>query len=301
MLSVIQAGWRRLPAHFWVGLALLVVGHLLIFGRSSGGGHLRPFSDYSFAAVWYGYIFVLDALVWLRDGHSIFMSQRRLFLAMLPLSAAMWWGFEWVNGFVQNWRYERPYDIPDWWANMWAGIFFSTVIPAIWETADWVRAWRVIGNIRPRQGFAVPRYLPLGLIALGVLFFVLPVIWPLYFFPLIWGFLTLILDSINFMRGAPSILGHFAKGEWRAPVAFYLGGQICGILWEFWNYWAFPKWYYTIPFVGFFKIFEMPLLGYIGYGPFAWEIYSLFWFVVGLIPSVRSTDLKKLDRRLVEE
>ncbi len=55
-----------------------------------------------------------------------------------------------------------------------------------------------------------------------------------------------------------------------------------GIFWEFWNYWAIPKWIYNVPFVGFFKIFEMPILGYFGYFPFAFELYTMYFFVQSL-------------------
>jgi hypothetical protein len=279
---------RGLPAHLWAGLVLLAVGHVLIFGRTPDGSHLRPFSDYWFAWVWYGYIFVVDALVYRRDGRSLFVNRRRVFLAMLPLSAAMWWGFEWINGFVHNWYYDRPYDIPDWWANLWSCIFFSTVMPAIWETTDWVSGWRWLrerlpaGSEHPR--FKVPGPVLWGMMLMGVLWFLLPVLWPLYFFPLIWGFLVLILDPINYQRGLPSLLGHLTRGDYRMLGSLYVGGLICGLLWEMWNFRAFPKWHYSIPFVDFAHVFEMPLPGYLGYGPFAWEVYSLFWFMVGLVP-----------------
>jgi hypothetical protein len=294
-----------LKPHFWVGLALLILGHVLIFGRSvptelfkhlvpdysypgimfpyPGHEFLRPLSDYWFAAVWFGYIFVVDALVYLRDGRSLFMSQRRVFLSMLPLSAAMWWGFEWLNNFVRNWHYFRPSDIPDWYSNLWSCIFFATVIPAVWETTTWLRGTRWLSSLPEGRGFRMPGFVPWALIGLGVAAFILPIIWPLYFFPLIWGFAALILDPLNYLRGLPSILGHWARGSWRLPLALYLGGLTCGLLWEFWNYWAFPKWYYTIPFVGFWHVFEMPLLGFLGYGPFAWELFSIFWFFVGLV------------------
>jgi hypothetical protein len=39
-----------------------------------------------------------------------------------------------------------------------------------------------------------------------------------------------------------------------------------------WNYFAMPKWYYTVPFFDYPKVFEMPLLGYFGYIPFGWEL-----------------------------
>src|SRR5207247_1807871 len=160
--------------------------------------------------------------------------------------------------------------------NLVSLVFFSTVIPAIWETADWLLGTDRIRNLPRARSFRPGRALLFGLMALGVASFVLPLLWPRYFFALVWGFLALLLDPINYMRGRPSILGHIARGDWRVPVSFYLAGPVCGILWEFWNYWAFPKWFYTVPFVGFFKLFEMPLLGYTGYGPFALEVYALF-------------------------
>jgi hypothetical protein len=48
-----------------------------------------------------------------------------------------------------------------------------------------------------------------------------------------------------------------------------------------WNYNAMSKWYYTVPFVGFGKVFEMPILGYLGYLPFGWEVYALYHLVWG--------------------
>ena len=67
------------------------------------------------------------------------------------------------------------------------------------------------------------------------------------------------------------------------PIALIVASLICGFLWEFWNYWAVTKWTYTIPFLGFLKIFEMPILGYLGYPLFAWSLYAMFWFVHRLV------------------
>ena len=69
------------------------------------------------------------------------------------------------------------------------------------------------------------------------------------------------------------------NGSLRKFYLLLLGGFICGVLWEFWNYWALAKWVYTIPLVGKLKIFEMPLLGYIGFPPFAVECYVMYNFV----------------------
>ncbi len=48
-------------------------------------------------------------------------------------------------------------------------------------------------------------------------------------------------------------------------VLMSVGCLICGFLWEMWNFYSYPKWIYDIPFVDFWRIFEMPVFGYGGY------------------------------------
>ena len=47
-------------------------------------------------------------------------------------------------------------------------------------------------------------------------------------------------------------------------------------MWEFWNFWAGSKWVYTVPFFRQWKVFEMPLLGFLGFPPFALECWILY-------------------------
>ena len=48
-----------------------------------------------------------------------------------------------------------------------------------------------------------------------------------------------------------------------------------------WNYYSYPKWIYHVAWGGWFHIFEMLLLGYGGYLPFALELYALYHLVAG--------------------
>ena len=50
--------------------------------------------------------------------------------------------------------------------------------------------------------------------------------------------------------------------------------MMTGFFWEMWNYYSLPKWTYTIPYVGFWKVFEMPLFGYFGYPSFGLIVFS---------------------------
>ena len=65
------------------------------------------------------------------------------------------------------------------------------------------------------------------------------------------------------------------EGDWRTVISLSVGALVCSFFWEMWNYYSFPKWIYHIPGLGFLRIFEMPILGYGGYIPFALELYAL--------------------------
>jgi hypothetical protein len=57
-------------------------------------------------------------------------------------------------------------------------------------------------------------------------------------------------------------------------------GIVCGILWEFWNHWALAKWRYVgVPVFPSVRLFEMPLAGYLGFPPFALEVFAMYHLV----------------------
>jgi hypothetical protein len=70
---------------------------------------------------------------------------------------------------------------------------------------------------------------------------------------------------------------------------------VCGVLWEFWNYWAIAKWTYTVPFFGNIKLFEMPVLGFLGFPPFAVECWAMYVFIRSFLiprpPSLESGEI----------
>src|SRR5437763_10788591 len=68
---------------------------------------------------------------------------------------------------------------------------------------------------------------------------------------------------------------YLERGDWRLIVSLSVGALICGFFWEMWNYYSWPKWIYHTPGAQFLEVFEMPLLGYGGYVPFAPELFVL--------------------------
>ena len=92
----------------------------------------------------------------------------------------------------------------------------------------------------------------------------------------VWLGFIFLLDPINRRVGQGSLLSKLEQGKTSEIYALLIAGGSCGLLWEFWNFWATAKWHYTFPLAQDFKIFEMPLPGYIGFGPFALECFVMY-------------------------
>jgi hypothetical protein len=115
----------------------------------------------------------------------------------------------------------------------------------------------------------------MGFFVTGVAMLALTLIWPRYFYPFVWTSLLLILEPVNRWLGREHLMEYVARGDWRPVIALSLGALICGFFWEMWNYYSWPKWRYHTPGAQFLHVFEMPLLGYLGYVPFGLELFEL--------------------------
>ncbi len=260
----------------WYGILGIV---LMIFVELNFFLKIQPFATYYFILVWLGYILFLDALVYKLSQTSYMYDQRKKLLWLFVLSAAVWWLYEFINIYVGNWTYNS--------ATGWAALggvlrkslYFSTVIPAIFETAELLKALHIFDKFKLKHKHKVSKAGIYLMISIGILSLVLPMLWPKYFFPLVWLCFFLILDPINYLHGEPNLIKHLYDRNLSIPLLVTVSGLICGFFWEFWNFFALSKWYYHIPYVGFLKIFEMPLLGYLGYIPFAWSLYAIYHFI----------------------
>ena len=129
----------------------------------------------------------------------------------------------------------------------------------------------------PRIPANAATFVSLFLVGLAMLLAIL--VWPKIFYPFVWISLVLIFEPINYWTSRPYFLKQLRHGDWRIVLALSLGALLCGFFWELWNYYSFPKWIYHIPGLAFLRIFEMPVLGYGGYIPFALELYALKNFI----------------------
>ena len=95
----------------------------------------------------------------------------------------------------------------------------------------------------------------------------------------VWLGFILLLDPINARLGGESLFADLRARHYDRLVNLALSGVLCGLLWEFWNYWSRAKWHYTVPIMEHLKLFEMPIPGYLGFPAFAYECFTMYVFV----------------------
>lgn len=271
-----QPASRRLPAHAVAGLASMVAFELVLFsGNSFVGRWFTPIQ-------WTGLILFLDGLHKRNSGRSWITGHFWEFMTLCVISIGSWLIFEWYNLYLKNWTY---LNLPD---NLWIRYTgyawaFATISPGmflIYVTLD---------DLFPGSDPASPPLLPdpvfYSFVAVGLACLVVPLIWPsTWMTPLVWMGFAFFLDPINGRLGRRSILSEFFTGHFRSMPLFFLAGLIAGLLWEFWNYWAVSRWEYDVPYWGHIKLFEMPVLGFLGFMPFIIESLAIYKFVRRLIP-----------------
>jgi hypothetical protein len=271
---------KRFPLHGWIGLGLVAVFWTLNWTLTG----LR--TQWVFFPLWLGYCLTVDALVLLRTGTSLFARSGKKYAGMFIASAPVWWLFELANWRLQNWHYNgaEQFTTLQFW--FWATINFTTVIPAVFGSAELMRSFfkkPIKGPmIRPTMATTT------GFFLAGWIMVALMITWPGIFFPFVWVSLYFILEPINIWLGHRSLVEWTKAGNWQPVLALWLGVLLTAFFWEMWNFLSYPKWVYHVPWGNGFHIFEMPLLGYGGYLPFALELFALYHLLAGLSGSKKT-------------
>jgi hypothetical protein len=180
-----------------------------------------------------------------------------------------------MNAIVQNWHYHLAQPISAMHYFIQASVDFSTVVPAVLSASFFLAfVLQKFGRDWPKWRPNVTDASLAGSVLLGLGCFSLLPLFPHETFPLVWITPILILEPVAFSIGYPSLIADFQRNGWMRLFSIMAATMITGFFWEMWNYYSLPKWTYTVPYVGFLKVFEMPLLGYFGYPSFGIIIFS---------------------------
>ncbi len=260
----------------WLGLGALLLTQALLPWQ------LEPLARWFTPIIWSAYILLADALVFRRRGASLIHDHPREAAFMATVSIPLWLVFEVYNWRLRNWDYFGVPE-PPWLAALGYAWAFATIWPGLFETTALLEAFSVFARAR-RPARSPAAGLLRASTAVGAVFLVVPPLLPAPVRPWTFGFVwlgfILLLDPLNHRAGRPSLTAAWAEGERGFVYRWLLAGLVCGLLWEFWNYWATGRWQYVgVPVLPEWKIFEMPLAGYLGFPPFALEAFAMYHFI----------------------
>ena len=253
--------------------ALVLIAAVLLRGYE-----IPPIPTWFYVLAWYPTLVILDEVVVVLGGESLLTRPREL-AVMLWWSAVIWLLFEAINFRLRDWYYVF---LPAGRVERWLGILVSlaTVVPAVLlpeRVLDRLGVWR---DVRSRTLALEPRHLDIaGWVGWGLLAAVLT--FPRYLYPLTWGAVWLTAEPLLYRRDRErSLFADIARGSWGRIARLMAAGLCAGALWESFNALARGRWIYTVPFLEHWKIFEMPLVGFIGFPFFALEVWSLYYLLV---------------------
>jgi len=271
----------------WIGVIIIVIAEiLLIFDIKIVKILFTPI-------VWTGYILFIDAALNKLGGKSYLIHKRKEFLLMLPVSLGCWLIFEAYNLHLRNWDHVN---LPE---NMVVRIIgyvwsFITIFPGVLITSEVIDHLNIFERFKTRN-FVISKRTLIFWLLIGASFLIVPLILPAiyskYLFALVWLGFVFLLDPINALLGEHSLFIDLRTGKISKLFSLFLSGVICGFLWEFWNYWAATKWIYILPFLQEPKIFEMPVVGFLGFLPFAVECYVMWIFIKAIIQKLLKVEM----------
>ena len=266
---------RKLPWYGWLGLLTIVGSQAGVFAR------VDPFYHWHTPIAWTGFILAADAFVWKRRGSSWIRNSPAELLFAASVSVPVWVDLRDVQAVSDSQlvlpRAARPA----------AGPLPGLCVGVCDDPARDLRSCRS-RRVRARSARATG---PARSSCTGAA----RRAWVgercgrrdhgdgadrsstrTYLAAPVWLGFILLIDPLNARAGNESIIGDWARGHSDRLVNLLAAGLICGVLWEFWNYWSGTKWIYNVPILPEVKLFEMPVLGFGGFPPFAVECFAIY-------------------------
>lgn len=277
------------PIWFWIGLVLwgttFTINTLVI-------DYPKIILNWSAIPLFWGFAFMLDGWVYVRQGGKSMISKHPQATIGIGVSGISGWLiFEYLNFFVDdNWFYPKADLIGSNEFVIYAvlgssGLLIPTIIIYhLLTTFDWLNFKYKNGPKISLSPFAQNIVLA---VALGGLF--LTSFFPDQLFTILWFAPLIILLVVLEKMKVWTPVTPIKNGDWSYTALTALSYLIFGFLLECWNYlsgthdggelvtYCPDYWVYSIPYVSVFHVFEMPILGFVGYLPFG--VYCAVWWI----------------------
>ena len=297
-----------LPPWFYPGLIVTMLSWVLMWAPIPG---LENLATFTFVPLWWGFVTVLDGIVYHRTGgRSLMANQPNTVKLLGAVSTVSWFLFEYFNYYVlNNWYYPNSHLLTNFGNISWQLVSYSTVLPAIFQWYWLLRTFPNL-NIRYSKGPKMPVSKPMGyaLLVLGFALFTVMGYFPHQLFWVLWLSLIPVLIPAMKVSGFWSPFTEIGKrGDWSYIILVALATVCNGFFWELWNYGSAyfrsgaptnPNyWQYAIPYLekGYF-FSDMPILGYYGYlffGMACWLLWLAAGYILGFDPKIHDEPIEQ--------
>jgi len=227
------------PLYGWIGLSLVSLFWVLNWSLLGTRTH------WVFFPLWLGYCLTLDGLIFWRTGASLLSRSWRNYIGLFLVSAPGWWLFELLNLRTQNWVYLGADAFTPLQYAFWTTLSFTTVTPAVFESAEFIASFGFIERLGPGPIIATDKRTTVTFFVLGWGMLAVMLLWPQIFFPSLWLAIYFILEPVNVWLGNRSLAVWTQRGDWRPVISLWLGILLTAFFWEMWNFYAYPKWVYS--------------------------------------------------------
>jgi hypothetical protein len=286
-VEVVKVSW---PLWFWIGAISLGTSLFLLWFKFHEPVLFLHWSD---VPIFWGLVLVIDGWTYKRNGGKSIISERPQEIIGIGVASAMGWMlFEYLNFFVDdNWYYPFGNIIDREQFLLYAIIISTGLLPLSFVFYELFKSMRVFKN-RFSEGpkFILPENLKFPLIIVCLASLLGAGLFPDAMFFSLWltpaMLIGLVLDKIGVWTPFRSI----GKGNWNPVLVFALTYLAAGLCLECENYFsgihlgrevtftqAPAYWQYNLPYVNDYHLFEMPVLGFLGYMPFS--LYCWMWWI----------------------
>lgn len=242
---------------------------------------IEPVYTYFYPIAWYTFLVFISGINFLISKKEFTIFNWKNFIKAGVISYGLWLIFELFNLRLKNWAYHGiPLSSPI--LPLFGFLSYATVVLGIFNVANLLER---IFKVKPKEITVNQSSLDIFLV-LGIVSTILVLVLPKFCFPLVWLCFIFLMEPLNFYIFKKTIIFR----ELHKVPFLILSGLICGFLWEYWNYFSGARWVYTLPweFLMRPKIFEMPILGYFGFPPFAIEVYQIYNFAINIIEKYKN-------------
>jgi len=282
-----------LPIWFWVGLVVWGVTLFVLWAKFQ---EPRWLLNWAYIPLFWGFTLMVDGWVYIRAHRNSLLSRSPREIIGIGLAATSGWMlFEYLNFFVdENWFYPKGDIIPEDEFTVYAVLGSSGLMPAVFEIYNLMNtfpAFRHRYDRGPKLSASKTTRTVMLLLSLAAMFCVS--FFPEVMFGALWICPLIIFAIVLENFGIWTPFTPIKHGNWSPFLKYSLCYVIYGFLLEWWNFFnsthdpANPAnintytpahWVYSIPYISKFHVFEMPVLGYMGYLPFG--AYCAVWWIL---------------------